>query len=119
MSHPYPSGKLSSAESTDLAMHVAGLADAGLPLDTGLRALADELRGGRLAGVLRAMAKQLEAGATLDDAIAAQGDRLPAHLRGLVTAGVRSGRLAQVLSEFVEARRTAADLRRRALLSLA
>jgi type IV pilus assembly protein PilC len=94
--------RLSAEEAAEVAAQVAELAKAGLPLDAGLRAAADELRGGRVPGVLRAMADQLSAGSTLDAAFAAQEQRLPAHVRGLVLAAVRSGRLAQVFEEFVD-----------------
>jgi len=136
-------GWLSTEETVELARGLAELTKAGLPLAGGLRALADELPGGRrpyvlwylarlvgladrrtrqearLPGVLRTMASQLEAGATLDAVIKAQGPRFPAHLRGLVLAGLRSGRLAEVLEEFVDLQRAQLELRRRLWLSLA
>ena len=43
---------------------------------------------------------------------------LPPHLRGLVLAGLRSGRLAEVLEEYVDLQRSQAELRRRVVLSL-
>ena len=43
---------------------------------------------------------------------------LPPHLRGLVLAGLRSGRLAEVLEEYVDLQRSQAELRRRVALSL-
>jgi general secretion pathway protein F len=136
-------GWLSTEETVELARGLAQLTKASLTLAGGLRALADELPGGRrpyvlwylarlvgladhrtpqearLPGVLRAMSSQLEAGATLESVIAAQGPRFPAHLRGLVLAGLRSGRLAEVLEEFVDLERAQLELRRRLWLSLA
>lgn len=64
------------------------------------------------------MSSQLEAGATLDAVIKAQGPRFPVHLRGLVLAGLRSGRLAEVLEEFVDLQRAQLELRQRVWLSL-
>ena len=58
-------------------------------------------------------------GEKLETAIAAQGSRLPAHLRGLIVAGVRSGRLPIVLDQFAALARRQQDLRRRVLLALA
>ena len=115
-SQPTPhdsSGKLSTEESVELAAQVAELARAGLPLAGGLRALADELPAGRLPGLLRRMSRRLESGATLEEAICAEGSALPAHVRGLVVAAVRSGRLAETLEEFVDLERTRLELRRR------
>ena len=112
-------GSLSAEESADLAAHVAGLARAGLPLEGGLRALAAEIPSARLARMLRQLADRLTAGVTLEAAIQAVGRRLPADLRGLIVAGIRSGRLAIVLGEFAALVRHQQQLRRRATLAVA
>ena len=88
-------------------------------MEGGLYALADEVARPRLARVLRNLAARLERGEKLETAIAAQGSRLPAHLRGLIVAGVRSGRLPIVLDQFAALARRQQDLRRRVLLALA
>jgi type II secretory pathway component PulF len=111
--------KLSPEEAADLAARVAELTKAGLPLGAGLRALAEELPGWRLPRVLDALADRLDAGDDLVDALESQGQNLPLHLRGLMVAGVRSGRLAEVLEEFVDMQRSQAELRRRVWLGLA
>ena len=95
-------GKLSGQESAELAAHVAGLTKAGLPLAGGLRALAGELPRGRLARAVARLAAILQEGTPLDEALARPEVRLPAHVRGLIMAGVRSGRLPRMLEEFVE-----------------
>jgi general secretion pathway protein F len=112
-------GWLSTEEAVELARGLAEMTKAGLPLAGGLRAMARDLPRGRLPEVLRQMSSQLEAGATLDQVIQAQGRRFPAHVRGLVLAGLRSGRLAEVLEEFVDAERAQIELRWRIWLSLA
>ena len=107
-------GRLSADEASQLAGQVAQLASSGLPLADGLRAWAEEqLQGRRLAPVLYEMADQLDRGVALDDAIEAQGSRVPAHVRGLLLAGVRSGHLAEVLEEYVDLRRRQLQIRRR------
>jgi type II secretory pathway component PulF len=111
--------KLSPEETADLAARVAELTKAGLPLGPGLRALAYELPGWRLPRMLHALADRLDAGADLVDALESQSQNLPLHLRGLIIAGVRSGRLAEVLEEFVDMQRSQAEVRRRVCLSLA
>ena len=108
-----PPASLSAEGSAELAARVAALAQAGLPLEGGLRALADEVGRPRLALVLRNLATRLDAGESLEAAMAAQGSRLPPHLRGLIVAGVRSGRLPKVLDEFAALSRSRQDLRRR------
>jgi type II secretory pathway component PulF len=110
---------LSAEESAELSARLAALAQSGLPLESGLYALADDVAQPKLASVLRNLASRLEEGQKLETAIAAQGSRLPAHLRGLIVAGVRSGRLPLVLDQFAALTRRGQDVRRRVLLTLA
>jgi len=112
-------GELSSDEAIELAAQVAELARAGLPLSGGLRALAEEVGGGRLTRVLGSMADQLDEGATLGEVILAHHDVLPLHIRGLLTAAIKSGRLPEAMHEFVDIQRKRAELRRRVWLALA
>jgi type II secretory pathway component PulF len=111
--------KLSAAEASELAARVAELAKAGLPLGEGLRALADEMPGRRLPRALNALADRLDAGDDLATALDSQGKRLPAHVHGLMLAGVRSGRLAEILEEYVDLEYRQSELRRRVWLSMA
>lgn len=104
---------LSEAEAVDLSSAVAELAQNQLPMASGLRAMAEETPGDRLPRLLRRVADRLDAGAGLDEAVAAEGGAFPPHLRGLMAAGARTGRLAEVLEHFVALQRTRADLRRR------
>jgi len=106
-------------EVSELAGRVAGLSRAGLPLGPGLRALADELPGRRMPCVIRKMADRLDAGDDLVTALEAQGRRLPAHFRGLMLAGVRCGRLPEVLEEYVDIEREQMELRHRIWVNLA
>ncbi|MEN6448915.1 MAG: type II secretion system F family protein [Thermoguttaceae bacterium] len=112
-------GQLSAEETAELAARMADLTRAGLPLGDGLRALSGELSGRRLRRVLGNLADQLDAGADLATAVDSQSARLPTCLRGLVLAGLRSGRLAETLEEYVDLQRSQADLRRRLWLTLA
>lgn len=111
--------KLSADEATELASQVASLTKAGLPLESGLLALADELPGGRLPQALREISERLRRGASLESAIQAMGPRFPAHVRGLMLAGARSGQLAEVLEQFVDLHRSQEDLRWRVWLAVA
>ena len=101
-----------------LSAQIAGLTGAGLPLASGLQALGAELPRGRLRRMLDAMARSLTRGASLDEAIAAQGAALPAHLGGLVVAGQRTGRTGEVLGRFAGYTQIGADVRRQLWLSL-
>lgn len=77
---------------------IAGLARAGLPLDQGLAAMAREMGRGQLRQVTADLAEDLRAGHTLPQALERQKDRLPPYYAGLITAGIRVGRVHDVLA---------------------
>jgi type II secretory pathway component PulF len=111
--------QLSGQDAALLSEQVAGLTRMGLPLASGLEALGAELPRGRLKRTLDAMARRLTQGATLDEAIAALGNAVPAHLRGLVLAGQRTGRMGEILGRYAGYARIGVEVRRRLWLSLA
>ena len=117
-------GRLSAEETAELTSKMADLVKAGLPLAPGLRAMADEMprglwRGSRLAAMLRAIAGQLDAGASLEDAFAAGQGLFPRHFYALILSGIRSGRIAESLEELVSIQRQTMELRRSVRLTLA
>ena len=107
-----PAVRLSTQDTALLSAQIAGLTGAGLPLASGLQALGAELPRGRLRRMLDALARSLTRGASLDEAIAAQGTALPAHLGGLVVAGQRTGRTGEVLGRFAGYTQIGADVER-------
>jgi type II secretory pathway component PulF len=109
---------LAPNDTADLAAHVASLAKAGLPLDGGLRALAAELPRGSLQRSVRRLAELLSAGTPLETALAERTVRLPAHLQGLIVAGVRSGQLPEALQEHVDMLQAAQQANRRTVVNL-
>jgi type II secretory pathway component PulF len=76
---------------------IAHLAAAGLPLEAGLRLIADELRHGRLANAVNALASDLEAGTPVAEAFEKRRGSFPPLYGRLVGAGVRSGNLSAIL----------------------
>jgi type II secretory pathway component PulF len=112
-------GGLRGDDALELSAQLSGLARAGLPLAPGLAALAEELPRGRLRRAMVDLARGLEAGRPVGEALEDQGRRIPPHLRGLVAAGLRSGRLGEVLGEFSQYATTGVELRRRLRLNLA
>jgi type II secretory pathway component PulF len=112
-------GRLSGAEAAELSRQIAGLASAGLPMAHGLIALGEELPRGRLRRSMNELARTLESGVTLDQALEKQSDTIPPHLRGLVIAGLRSGQLGDILSRFSQYVGVGTELKRRLWLSLA
>jgi type II secretory pathway component PulF len=112
-------GRLSGSEAAELSRQIAGLASAGLPMAHGLIALGEELPRGRLRRSMNELARTLESGVTLDQALDKQSDTIPPHLRGLVVAGLRSGRLGDILSRFSQYVGVGTELKRRLWLSMA
>ena len=111
-------GRLSQGDVAQLTEQIAGLSRAGLPLASGLRALGQEQPSRRLRAVLDAQADGLDRGESLDNALDAQRHRLPGHLRGLVLAGMRTGKLSDVLGRFVAYANIGSELRRGVVLQL-
>jgi type II secretory pathway component PulF len=108
-----------AAESAEFAEHLAALTGTGLPLVSGLRSLAAELPSKRLRGPLIHMADGIERGDSLDAALVGVASRFPAPLQGLLVAGARSGKLADVLGQYVRYANLGASLRRRFWLAVA
>ena len=90
---------------------IAAMARAGLPLDQGLSGLAEEMGRGRLRAVTQAIADDLRAGHTLPEALARQEGRVPPYYANLVTAGVHTGRLPEVLATLTTYARSIATTR--------
>lgn len=102
---------LSAEDLTLLNEEIAGMARAGLPLDQGLRALAGEMGHGRLQRVTAELADDLRAGYTLPEALERRGSQTPPFYAALVGAGIRTGRIGDVLSTLTTYARTVAEVR--------
>jgi type II secretory pathway component PulF len=113
------SPRLSAEEAAELAGQMAQMAQAGLPLASGLRAMAEESDSRRLAEVLWGIAARLDEGGTLEAAVAQQGARIPEPIRSLILAGARSGRLSIVLEELVAREQRRKNIRQQLRLTLA
>jgi len=112
-------GRLNGDEVARLTDHIARLTATGLPLPSGIRALREELPGRRFGKVLDRLAAQLESGLSLEESLAQQGDKIPPHLRGVVMAGSRSGKLGEVLGRFAGYANVGVELRRSLWIKLA
>jgi general secretion pathway protein F len=112
-------GSLKPEETARLSEQIGSLARAGLPLAPGLSALGEELPRGELRSSLRELADALNRGVSLEVAIEQQDERVPAHLRGLILAGLRSGRLGEILGQFSGYLSIGTELKRKLWLSLA
>jgi type II secretory pathway component PulF len=110
---------LSADEVAELAARIGQLTRAGMPLGEGLRAVAGELPGRRLTRTVRRLADRFDAGDDAAVAMGSHGGRIAAPLPALMLAGVRTGRLAEVLEEYVSLERGRGELRRRLWRALA
>lgn len=120
-SHENPKGRgeLSPEEAARLSERITDLSRSGLPLGPGLRALGEESPRGRFRSSLERLADAIDRGVPLPEALDAQKGRIPAHLRGLIEGGLRTGRLGDILGRFSSHANLTADLKREVWLALA
>jgi type II secretory pathway component PulF len=111
--------KLTESEAGELSERIAAMARSGLPLGPGLFAIAEEIPAGTLQDVMRRIAEAIDSGSTLEEAIQAKGGPLPPQLRGLILAGLRTGRVGDLMGRFSIYSSTGNELRRRLRLGLA
>ncbi|MEM1108589.1 MAG: type II secretion system F family protein [Planctomycetota bacterium] len=76
---------------------LAQLTKVGLPLESGLRLIAQDLRRGRLSSSIKTVVDELERGTDLADAFARHSDRFPKLYSRVVAAGIESNNLSAVL----------------------
>jgi general secretion pathway protein F len=112
-----PAPRMSPAEAREIGGHLAEVVSAGLPLEAGLAAVAEEFPWGRMGRALRRIAGRMETGESLESALSASG--APAYLPALVRAGRRSGRTADILENFIASSRSVSDLRQTLWMALA
>lgn len=76
---------------------LAHLTGAGLPIEHGLRLIAEDMRSSRAAQSVRDVATEMERGVPLADAFNKHANQFPALYGTIIQAGVRSGNLSAVL----------------------
>jgi len=90
----------------------------GLPLASGLRALATELPSRRVRRALETISDRLEQGVAVDEAVGGQIGNVPNHLRVLLQASLQTGRATELLEHYLRFARSSLDVRRRSLLAM-
>src|SRR5262245_35284461 len=108
---------MSAREAHDVGGHIAEVVSAGVPLEGGLAAIAEEFPWGRMRSTLRRVVGHLEHGADLESALSASG--APAYLAALVRSGKRSGRTAEILENYIAGSRSVSDMRQTLWMALA
>jgi type II secretory pathway component PulF len=119
-SHAPPMRSVASQQDlVELIEQLASLTRSGLPLPSGLRAAGQEVSSPSLRSTFFELADKIESGSNLEEALSSSNWRFPEHLRNLVLTGARSGRLADILGEYVRGANLGAELRRKFWWTLA
>ncbi len=93
-----PSGRpLRGTDFLAFNQQLAQLTKVGLPIASGLRLIAQDMRRGRLSESINRVVDELERGAELPEAFARHESRFPKLYSQLVAAGVNANRLSAVL----------------------
>jgi type II secretory pathway component PulF len=90
---------------------LAHLTAAGMPLEHGLRLIAEDMRRGRVANTVRQIADDLEKGVPLGTAFEKHAAQFPPAYGHLIDAGVKTNNLSGMLLNLGEHLRTLAQLR--------
>jgi type II secretory pathway component PulF len=112
-------GTLRDEELVTLVHAVGSAAASRMPLELTLAVLAEERDDPRLARVAASLALRLQQGATIDRAVAALEDELPAEVRGLMRAGIESNDLAGAFERFTQQRLATQRISRRIRAAMA
>jgi type IV pilus assembly protein PilC len=76
---------------------LAMLTGAGMPVEQGLRLIAQDMRSGRLAATIRLVVAELESGRSLSEAFDRHRSQFPPLYARLVEAGIKSNNLSGIL----------------------
>jgi len=77
---------------------LAGIAKANVPLERALRQLVSDVRSPSVRRLIERVAGEMESGATIEDAFARHGGSFPPMYGKILAAGVKTGRLAEMLT---------------------
>ena len=76
---------------------LAQLTEAGMPIEHGLRLVAQDMRSGRLSATINRLADELDSGRSLGEAFEMHRHQFPVLYGRLIDAGVKTGTLSAVL----------------------
>lgn len=114
-----PFEKISGPDAELLAMQMANVTGAGLPLSAGLRALSEEVPSHRVRLWLRAISDRIERGQSLGSVAREAEGSWPRYFLAMLQAGQRTGKLPTMLNECVIHLRTTAEVHRQIWVSMA
>lgn len=108
--------RLSARDFDVITDHLSDLTRARLPLSTGLEAVSYEIENTRLRTAVQDLAAQLESGNDLETVLS--HSRAPRELCALVQAGSRSGKMSEILADYVAHTRQLAEMKSQLLMAL-
>ena len=104
-------GPLRGVDFLTFNQQLAHLTSAGMPIERGLRLIAQDMRRGRVSSTIRQIADELDRGVPLAQAFEKHASRFPPAYGRLVQAGVRSNNLSGMLLNLGRHMETVARLR--------
>jgi type IV pilus assembly protein PilC len=110
---PVSFGGVSTKRMTQFTRQLSTLIDAGLPILRSLNILQEQQKPGNLKNVLRAVAEDIEAGATLSEAMSKHPKAFNRLYVNMVAAGETGGVLDTILQRLAEFMEKAAKLKRK------
>lgn len=94
---PLRTGRLGSDDLIAFNQQLAQLAQAGMPLEHGLRLIAQDMRRGAMAATIQAVADEMARGRSVGEAFNQHASRFPPLYGRLVDAGIRTNNLPGML----------------------
>jgi type IV pilus assembly protein PilC len=110
------SSNLSSRDFEVISDHLSDLTRAKLPLSMGLEAVSHEIENARIRSAVQKMAAELDAGNDLETVLA--DSKAPRELCALVQAGTQSGRMTEILADYVAHTRQLSEMKNQLLMAL-
>ena len=107
---------LSSHDFEVISDHLSDLTRAKLPLSMGLEAVSHEIENARIRSAVQSMASELNAGNDLETVLA--DSKAPRELCALVHAGTQSGRMTEILADYVAHTRQLSEMKNQLLMAL-
>lgn len=107
-----PAGAISRGEFLLFNQQLAGIAEAGIPLERSLRELADDVTSARMRRLILEVADDLESGKTIEEAFERRKRNFPPLYGRILAAGIKTGRLSEMLNSLNRHLETARQTRR-------
>jgi type IV pilus assembly protein PilC len=106
------------ADQVSIAGQLNQVIQSGLPLESALRALAEQTRSSQARRALMELSEHLERGMSLAEALKLNPNGLPRRMKALITAGLSTGRLDTIMLYIVEVSQRAISIKQQIWLAL-